>query len=121
MARIFNARLFVIAFFGFILALFLFLRLNANEKPTTEKKTVTIANDYLVQSGLNQFQQRNSPTLGNCNGATSDYHCVYRVTEEGKENIPDDAGFNSDQIQDYLDSEWLEPQPGSSTNVYTGP
>lgn len=38
MARIFNARLLVVAFFGSILALFLYFSLNAKEKPTAEKK-----------------------------------------------------------------------------------
>lgn len=41
MARIFNTRLLVAAFFGFILALFLFLRLNATETEITEKNART--------------------------------------------------------------------------------
>ncbi|MFD2960158.1 MULTISPECIES: hypothetical protein [Olivibacter] len=46
MARIFNARLLVVAFFGFILALFLYLSLNAKEKPVPVKRSTT----YYVQS-----------------------------------------------------------------------
>jgi hypothetical protein len=100
MARIFNARLFVIAIFGSILALFLFIRLNANEhQASAASKTLRVqqwvftgdsADDILDYT---QYSQTASPHP-NC-GSGEQLPCVTNLPD----NISDETA-----LQNYLET-----------------
>ena len=73
-----------------------------------------ITANYLVQPEVDSFKQFSfgTPDNLNCVGS-SDRHCIYRVTPEGKDNIPDLTMYTRTQIDSYLSNEWIEPAPFS--------
>lgn len=86
MARIFNARLFVIAIFGSILALFIYFNVNAEQKPEVRQT------EYYLDSENQLFLEKQPG--GNCE--TGSGYCTYTANRAN----PDPANpehFDADE------------------------
>jgi hypothetical protein len=86
-----------------------------SEKTVSKKRTIT--NDFVVNKGTNNFQQRSAANTDNC-GSTATLHCVYQVTTSGKANIPNNASYTAAQINNYVSNGWLTAAPNSSPALY---
>lgn len=83
-----------------------------------------ITGDFIVQSATNVFrdyQLMTPPTDGDCDGSASK-DCIYEVTPLGKLNIPTEptGGYTDTQVQNYLNSNWLEESEAPHPAIYVG-
>ena len=81
-------------------------------------KAGMITNDYIVQPSLNNFvQNAGSPSNANCK-STATLSCSYDVTEDGKDNIPDNSSYTATQINTYVSNGWLQTHTGANPALY---
>lgn len=73
-----------------------------------------ITANYLIQPAVGSFKQfpMGIPVSDDCL-FDSNRHCFYRVTLEGKNNIPDLINYNTSQVDTYLANGWIEPGSNS--------
>ncbi len=88
-----------------------------NENAISTKNKETIMENYLIQDSEDHFV-RELTAPNNCSG-TASLNCKYSITEEGKDNIPaTQSSYDADEVQDFLDLNYLEPVTGSGPGLY---
>jgi len=78
------------------------------------KKAIT--ENYIVQTSSGYFI-RLATAPGACM-SSSGLNCKYAVTAFGRIYIPAQSSYTSNNIQDYLDDDWLEPIDGIGSGIY---
>jgi hypothetical protein len=87
--------------------------------PAKAKKAGMITANYLVQPSLNSFAQLGSGTPNNADcKSTSTLNCSYDVTDDGKDNIPDQGSYTATEINTYVANGWLSAHAGSGQRIY---
>lgn len=81
------------------------------------KENTALAPNFLVNKGTSFSPRSSVNTSTNCIQADSK-SCVYELTEEGMENVPDQGSYTPSQIEEYESNGWISPHPQSASALY---
>lgn len=82
---------------------------------TSEKRDVT--ENFLIQP-IGGIFIRVVTANGSCINLNSGLKCKYVITDSGKENMPSQLLYTSDDIQEFLNEGWLEQSPTAANGLY---
>lgn len=86
-------------------------------KGVEAERTTTLQTEFLVNKDT-EFEPRDSANpLENCDTEDSK-HCVYQLTSDGMNNIPEKSSYTPADIEDYEAKGWIEPHPESGLGIY---
>lgn len=82
---------------------------------TSEKRDVT--ENFLIQPIGGVFI-RAVTANGSCINLNSGLQCKYAITDSGKDNMPSQLLYSSDDIQEFLNEGWIERTQGAPNGLY---
>lgn len=82
---------------------------------TSEKRDVT--ENFLIQPIGGVFI-RAVTANGSCLNLHSGLQCKYVITDSGKDNIPSQILYTSDDILEFLNEGWIERSPTANDGLY---
>lgn len=108
---------------GVVLAIFIIgtglYTLAAIKEPSKAPKAKAITANFLVNKGIDNFEQRGTVDVSTGCSTPASLNCVYTVTASGKANIPNTPPYTNAQISQFVTNGWLTVAPGSSAALYS--
>lgn len=106
-----------LSIFALVLAAFFVVNGMENKDEKHLEVKSTLVSDFLVNKGT-AFSPRSTVNVSSNCIQTDSKSCVYQLTEEGMENVPDQQSYTPSQIEEFESNGWITPHPQSSSALY---